>query len=194
MNTDKARSAVLLVEFQNQWTQKGFYNRLIKKQLDKRSVIKNTRALVKEARGLGMKIIHAPLVLDPEDKKGWLAFVTFGLVFTRGTKKARISEGFYKKGDLIVEGRYAFDAFVGSNLENILIENEFDNIFVCGFTTDQCIAKTMDAMADKKFNAFLVFDCTATINNFLQKRAEKKFADKIISSVSVQKELKTLTL
>ena len=187
MNINKSKSAVLLIEFQNQWTQKGIYNWLIKKQLNTRNVLENTKSLIDNARKQGIKIIHVPLVIDPEKKKGWLAFLTFGKVFTKGTWKSKISDDFFEKGDFLVKGRYAFDAFVGSDLETILKENNIENVFICGFTTDQCIAKTMNTMINKKFDAYLVSDCTATLNDFFQKRTEKKFADKVVNSHDIVK-------
>jgi len=185
MHVDKSLSAILLIEFQNQWTKKGFYNWLIRKQLETRSVLGNTKDLVNRARKQGIKIIHAPLIIDPKKKKGWLALLTFGKIFTKGTWKSQISDGLLRKGDLVVEGRYALDAFVGSNLENILRDNNIENIFICGFTTDQCVAKTMRTAIDKKFRAYLVADCTATLNDFLQKRTENKFADKVVKSKNI---------
>ena len=185
MKLDKQKTAILLIEFQNQWTKKGLYHRLIKGQLEKRGVLGNTKKLVNWARNEGIKIIHAPLVIDPRNKKGWLAFLTLGKVFTKGTWKSEISEGLFKEGDLLVKGRYAFDAFVGSDLEDILRQNGIETVFVCGFTTDQCVAKTMTTMMKKGFNAYLVSDCTATMNGFFQKRTEKKFAGKIADSKSL---------
>ncbi|NOY35842.1 MAG: cysteine hydrolase [bacterium] len=182
MDINEQKTAILLIEFQNQWTQKGLYHRLIKGQLEKRGVLENTKNLVDRARERGIKIIHAPLVIDSKNKRGWLAFLTFGKVFTKGTWKSEISEGLFREGDLLVKGRYAFDAFIGSDLENILRENGIEIVFVCGFTTDQCVAKTMDTMTKKEFNAYLVSDCTATLNSFFQKRTEKKFADRVVNS------------
>lgn len=182
MDNDKTRSAILLVEFQNQWTQKGLYNWLIKKQLDTRDVLRNTQHLVEHARKQGIKIIHAPLVIDPKNKKGWLAWLTLGKVFTKGAWGSDITDSLFEKGDLLVKGRYAFDAFVGSNLEAILKEHVIENIFVCGFTTDQCVARTIQSALNKKFNTYLVSDCTATLNDFLQKKTERKFADRVIDS------------
>ncbi len=70
MDINEQKTAILLIEFQNQWTQKGLYHRLIKGQLEKRGVLENTKNLVSKARERGMKIIHAPLVIDPKNKKG----------------------------------------------------------------------------------------------------------------------------
>ena len=68
MNVDTQKSAVVLIEFQNQWTNKGLYHWLIKGQLTSRNVLANTITLVDEARKKGVKIIHAPLIIDPENK------------------------------------------------------------------------------------------------------------------------------
>lgn len=185
MATKNSKSAVLLIEFQKQWTKKGLYNWLIKKQLKSRNVLENTIELVNSARKQGIKIIHVPLIIDPKNKKGWLAHLTFGKVFTKGKRGSEISDGLFENGDLIVNGRYAFDAFIGSDLYDILKENNLETVFVCGFTTDQCIAKTMRTMKKKKIDSYLVSDCTATLNNFFQKKTEKEFGGKVISSNTI---------
>lgn len=61
-------------------------------------------------------------------------------------------EGLFKEGDILVTGRYAFDAFVGSNLDHILEQNSVEDLFLCGFTTDRCVAKTMRTALEKGFN------------------------------------------
>ena len=181
MNIEKSKSAVVLIEFQNQWTTKGLYHWLIKGQLTSRNVLANTLALANEARKKGIKIIHAPLIIDPENKKGWLAWLTFGKVFTKGTWKAEITEGLFKEGDILVTGRYAFDAFVGSDLEQVIEDNDIETLLICGFTTDQCIAKTMRTAIKKGVDSYLVSDCTATMNGFFQWKTERKYRGKVVN-------------
>jgi len=181
MNIEKRKSAVVLIEFQNQWTGKGLYNWLIKGQLTSRNVLANTLTLIDEARKKGVKIIHAPLIIDPENKRGWLAWLTFGKVFTKGTRKAKIMEGLFKEGDTLVTGRYAFDAFVGSDLEEMIEDNDIETLFICGFTTDQCVAKTMRTAIKKGINSYLVSDCTATMNGFFQWKTERKYRGKVVN-------------
>lgn len=190
MNIEKSKSAIVLIEFQNQWTGKGFYHWLIKDQLTSRNVLTNTLTLVDEARKKGIKIIHAPLIIDPENKKGWLAWLTFGKVFTKGTRKAEIMEGLLKEGDVLITGRYAFDAFVGSNLEQVIDDNDIETLLICGFTTDQCVAKTMRTAIKQGINGYLVSDCTATMNGFFQWKTERKFRGKIVAYVDVLNGLK----
>ncbi len=175
------RAAVLLVEFQNQWTLPGPYHRLIRDQLTSRSVVANTRALVLAARAVGVAIIHAPLIVDPAQKKGWLAHVTFGKAFTRGTWKSTITDGLLAEGDHVVRDRHAFDAFRGTDLERLLRSHYIEQLFVCGFTTDQCVSRTLRTALDMGFDAHLVSDCTATLNGWLQRRAERRFGGRVIT-------------
>jgi len=172
-------SAVVLIEFQKQWTNKGLYNWLIKGQLRSRNVMENSISFVKGAREKGVKIIHAPLIIDPKNKKGWLAYLTFGKVFTKGKEKSEITKGVFESEDTIVSGRYAFDAFIGSDLERLLVDNRIENVFFCGFTSDQCIAKSMRTALKKGFNAIFVSDCTATMSGIFQKKTEKSFDGRV---------------
>ncbi|NOY57939.1 MAG: cysteine hydrolase [Calditrichaeota bacterium] len=185
MNVDENKSAIVLIEFQNQWTQEGLYHRLIKGQLESRRVLENTATLVHAAREGGMRIVHAPLIIDPKNKKGWLAHLTFGRVFTKDSHKSEITPGLFMENDLVVKGRYAFDAFVGSNLEQLLNDHSIDTLFFCGFITDQCIAKTMKTALQKGFDGYLVSDCTATVNGFLQKKSEKRFRERVVNHQDV---------
>ncbi len=90
-------------------------------------------------------------------------------------------EGLFKEGDILVTGRYAFDAFVGSNLEQVIKGSGIETLFICGFTTDQCIAKTMRTALEKGINGYLVSDCTATMNGFFQWKTERKFRGNIVN-------------
>ena len=56
-------------------------------------------------------LFQVPLIIDPKNKKGWLAYLTFGNVFRKGTWKSELSECVYEEKDHVVTGRYAFDAF-----------------------------------------------------------------------------------
>jgi len=182
MNKGGKDVAILLIEFQKQWIMDGPYKMLIDKQLKSKNVLENTERLVKRARENNFKIIHAPLIIDPKNKKGWLAYLTLGTVFTKGKEKSEFIDGIYNYNDLVVKGRYGFDAFVGSDLEEILIKEKIDRVFVCGFTTDQCVAKTLRTLHKKGFESLLVSDCTATFSYAVQNKVEKEFENRTIKS------------
>ena len=178
-NIQKDNTAILLIEFQKTWTEKGIFHKIIKKEYTLRNVLNNTKDLILEARKNEVKVIQAPLILDKADKAKYkkTPFPARLLKrFTKGTWKADFTDGIYEKSDIVVQGRYGFDACEGSDLEELLKQNEIKTVFVCGFTTDHCVKETMNSLIDKGFDCILVSDCTATKNNKLQKKIEKEFA------------------
>jgi len=176
-NIQKDSSAILLIEFQKTWTDKGIFRKIIKKEYEQRNVLSNTKKIISEARKEGITIIQAPLILDKKDKNYKKTPFPARLLrrFTKGTWKAEFTDGIYENTDLVIEGRYGFDATEGSNLEKILRKNNIKTIFVAGFTTDHCVKETMNSLIDKGFECIMISDCTATKNNKLQKKIESDF-------------------
>ena len=185
MELDPSTTAVVLVEFQNQWTAPGLYNSLIKGQLEPRGVVENTRGLVRAAREGGARIVHAPLIFDPRNKRGRLAHLTGARCFTKGTPKAELTLGLYEEADPVVRGRYGFDPFVGSDLEELLRGHGVRTVVFAGFATDQCPAKGVRTARGKGFDSYLVSDCTATFTGFQQRRAEREFGPRTVSKREV---------
>ncbi len=189
MQLEPGKTAIVLVEFQKQWTEKGLFNWLIQRQLAARRVVENTQRLVSKAREAGWPVIHAPLVVDPQNKKGWMAHLTFGCIFTKGSWKSELVSGLFAEGDPIALRQYynyqAFDAFYKSGLEQTLRQHNIQNLLICGFATDQCPSKTLATAVRKGFNSYLVTDCTATFNHFFQKNAEHKHKERTVTSQEV---------
>lgn len=194
--SNKNNTAILLIEFQKTWTEKGIFYRLIEKEYTSRNVLSNTKEVISIARNQGLKIIQAPLILDKEDKERYkkTPFPARLLKrFAKGTWKTEFTEGIYENTDIIVQGRCSFDACECSNLKQLLKENGIKNIYVCGFTTDHCVKETMNSLIGKGFNCILVSDCTATRNNKLQKKIEKEF-ERISSNQLINEIEETLFL
>lgn len=179
---DPDRTALVLVEFQKQWTDSGLYNALIRRSLDKRDVIERTRDAVRTARKAGILIVHAPLVIDPANKRGWLATLTRGRVFTKGTSRAAFTPGLYEQGDPVAEGRYNFDAFDGSDLNTILEKRDIETVLFAGFITDQCIARSLDTALERGYDAYMLADLTATYSSLVQRRTERRLGSRSRSS------------
>jgi nicotinamidase-related amidase len=179
---DPDRTAVILIEFQRQWTDPGLYNRLIRRTLNRRNVVERTRETVRAAREAGVTVVHAPLRIDPDRKRGWLATLTRGYVFTDGTEDAEITPGIYEEGDSVAEGRYTFDAFEGSDLAGILDANDVRTVFLAGFTTDQCVASSLEAALDHGYDAYVLADQTATYSVLVQRWTEHRFGERAVPS------------
>lgn len=176
---DADDTAIVVVEFQNQWTEPGLYNRMIKEQYESRNVYGNTRVLLSAARKSGFPVIQAPLIIDPKNKRGWFAWLTLGRIFTKGSRRAEFTDGIVQDSDHIVTGRIGFDGFVGSDLDKTLKESGVKNLLFCGFTTEHCVDMTMDtAHAEHGYDVWLIPECTATKNAKLQRKTEDKWAEK----------------
>jgi nicotinamidase-related amidase len=176
-NIQKEKTAILLIEFQKTWTEKGIFRKIIKKEYEERNVLNNTKNLILGARKEGVTVIQAPLILDKTDKNYKKTPFPARLLrrFTKGTWKAEFTDGIYEKTDIVVQGRCGFDACEGSDLEQLLKQNDIKTVFVCGFTTDHCVKETMNSLIEKGFECIMVSDCTATKNNKLQKKIENEF-------------------
>ena len=188
-NVQKDNTAILLIEFQKTWTEKGIFRKIIKSEYEKRNILSNTENLLLKARKEGVTLIQAPLILDKKDKNYKKTPFPARLLrrFTKGTWKAEFTDGIYEQTDLVIEGRYGFDATEGSNLEKILRENNIKTVFVAGFTTDHCVKETMNSLIEKGFECIMISDCTATKNNKLQKKIENEFS--IITSKNLIEKL-----
>jgi nicotinamidase-related amidase len=187
---DPDSTAVVLVEVQKQWTAPGLYHWLIRGQLEAKNVLDNTRRLVRTARSAGVPIIHAPLVVDPADRRGWLAHLTFGQIFTTGTARAEFAEGVYEESDLVATGRYALDPFVGSDLDDLLYQSGAETVLFGGFLTDQCAGKGVLTALQNDFDAYLLSDCSATVTRLQDWWIERQLDGRMVSSDEVMDELK----
>ena len=168
----------MVIEFQKTWTEKSFFHKLIKKEYESRGVYRNTLNLLKVARKNGLKIIQSPFILDKNDREKYKKIPIppklFGQ-FTANTWRAEYTEGIFDKSDIEVKGRTGFDNTKGSNLQDILKKNKIEKIYFTGFTTDHCVAETMDTLIADGYECILVSDCTAARNRKLQKKIEDKF-------------------
>ncbi len=175
--SDNSKIAILVVEFQKTWTERSFFHKLIKKEYESKNVYQNTKQLLEVARKNGLKVIQSPFILDKSDKARYKRIPFFPKLFgqfTANTWRTEYTEGIFDKSDIEVRGRYGFDNTKGSNLQNILEENNIAKIYFIGFTTDHCVAETMHTLISDGYECILVSDCTATRNSKLQKKIEDK--------------------
>lgn len=170
-------TAIVVIEFQKTWTEKGFFKWLIRKELERKKTVENTRLFLNKARQQKLPIIQAPLILDKSDPEKYrnMPFLPklFG-AFKAGTWKAEYTNGIYNDTDWVVEGRCGFDACEGSNLEEIIDELDIENLLFCGFTTEHCVEMTMQTLQKKSYNCYLLSDCTATKSKRLQNKVEAR--------------------
>lgn len=172
------KTAILTIEYQNSWTTKGFFYQLIKKEYNSRQVLNHTIKLLDSCRKKQINVIHAPLILDKNDRYRYRKAPLPARLFKQlsaNTWKSEMTKGIYKQGDLVVVGRSSYDACIDSNLFEILKANKIERVILCGFTTDHCVKETYDSLVNKGLNCIIADDCTATLSDKKQKQVKSTY-------------------
>lgn len=193
MTITPTNAALVLIEFQNQWTRPGFYHALVRGEMQRLLVMENAQAVTSTARKAGVPVIHAPLVIDPENKRGFFAHLTQGMVFRAETLAAEIDARVFDRRDLVARGRTAFDAFVNSDLEALMRSTGRTVFLFGGFAADQCVERTIHTALRKGLGAWLIEDCAATFASFLHRRTTCRLAGRTIRTGEILARLEGAT-
>ena len=154
---DASKTALLLVEYQNEFTTEGGkLHDAVKESMAATGMLERSAKLADEARNKGVTIIHAPITFkedasdNPNKGLGILAGCAADRLFTEGTWNADFEESMIPQaGDLVVEGKKGLDAFPGTNLESLLKENGIETLALCGFLTNCCVESSMRTAYEK---------------------------------------------
>ncbi|HUA10329.1 MAG TPA: cysteine hydrolase [Candidatus Acidoferrales bacterium] len=179
---DPKKTAVVLIEYQNDFTSPGgTLHDAVKPVMDRTNMLANTRETVERARAMGATIVHAPITFTPDyhelssEPYGILKGVVDTKSFRKGTWGAEIVDSLAPlESDIVVEGKRGLDAFASTNLDFILRSRGITNIALGGFLTNCCVESTMRTAYEKGFNVVTLTDCTATVSDDEQRLATEK--------------------
>merc|ERR1719362_2650621 len=165
-----SKTAILMIEFQNEFTTEG--GKLhdgVKGVMASTGMLGNAVRACDSARSKGCRVIHAPISFakdgsdNPNKGLGILKGCADGELFTEGTWNAELCTAMQpKSGDLVVTGKRGLDAFPGTDLERLLIQNGIETLAIGGFLTNCCVESTMRTACEKGFNVVTLTNCTAT--------------------------------
>lgn len=166
---DKNRTALVLIEFQNDWiSPKGKINHLMKDRDHFEGAIDGGRRLLALARREGIKIAHCGLNYQPGHPElgvdGWglRGVIPKVTTFSRGSTGAEFAEGFEPlPGEFVVMGRTGASGFAGSNLDVYLRANRITHIIIAGFATNVCVSSTLRQGHDLGYNVVVAEDAVA---------------------------------
>jgi nicotinamidase-related amidase len=169
MPFDPKRTAVVLIEYQNDFTSEGgVLHDAVRGVMESTGMLDNTRRLVEAARSAGATIVHAPITFAPgygelsEHPYGILKGVVDSTAFVKGEWGADIVDALApQEGDVIVEGKRGLDTFATTNLDFILRARGIDTIALGGFLTNCCVESTMRSGYEKGFHVITLSDCVA---------------------------------
>lgn len=179
---DPKQTAVVLIEYQNDFTSPGgTLHDAVKGVMSSTNMLENTKETVERARELGATIVHAPITFTEDyheispEPYGILKGVVDSKSFRKGTWGAEIIEDLKPRpSDIVVEGKRGLDAFASTNLDFILRSRGITTIALGGFLTNCCVESTMRTAYEKGYNVITLKDCTATLSDDEQRLAIEK--------------------
>jgi nicotinamidase-related amidase len=166
---DPKRTAVVLIEYQNDFVSEGgALHGAVKDVMEETRMLDNTRRLVAAARSAGATIVHAPIAFAPgygelsDHPYGILKGVVDSTAFVKGEWGAEIADALAPQaGDLVVEGKRGLDTFATTNLDFILRARGITTIALGGFLTNCCVESTMRTGYEKGYEVITLSDCVA---------------------------------
>lgn len=179
---DPKKTALVLIEYQNDFTSEGgALHGAVKGVMESSNMLNNTLETVKKAREMGITIIHAPISFAEGYKEisahpyGILKGVVDSQAFRKGSWGAEIVEVLKPaEDDIVVEGKRGLDTFASTNLDFILRSKGIQNIALGGFLTNCCVESTMRSGYEKGFNVVTLIDCTAATSEAEQQAAHSQ--------------------
>ena len=151
MAIDPSTTAVVLIEYQNDFTSEGgALHEAVADVMDKTDMMANTRQVLDAAREAGVTVMYAPIAFADGYNElsshpyGILKGVVDGKAFVKGTWGAEIVDELAPAtGDIVIEGKRGLDTFASTNLDFILRSKAITTIALGGFLTNCCVESTM---------------------------------------------------
>lgn len=169
MTIDPRTTAVVLIEYQNDFTSKGgALHDAVSDVMDQTDMLTKTRAVVDTARKAGATVMHAPITFTAGYNEitnhpyGILKGVVDGRAFVKGSWGAAIVDELAPAtGDIVVEGKRGLDTFASTNLDFILRSKGITTIVLGGFLTNCCVESTMRTGYENGYQVITLSDCVA---------------------------------
>jgi len=166
---DPTRTAVVCIEFQNEFaTEGGKMHGAVQGSMESTGMLAKAATVTAQARAAGAKVFHAPISFaedgsdNPNKGLGILNGCAEGKLFTAGTWNAEICEAMKPvEGDVVIQGKKGLDAFPNTDLEAQLKANGIETVALAGFLTNCCVESTMRTAYEKGFNVVTLTDCMA---------------------------------
>jgi ureidoacrylate peracid hydrolase len=169
MAIDPKTTAVVLIEYQNDFTTEGgALHEAVSEVMDETGMLAHTREVVKAARNAGATIMHAPIAFTEgygeitNRPYGILKGVVDGQAFVKGSWGAQIIDELTPAaGDIVVEGKRGLDTFASTNLDFILRSKGISTVALGGFLTNCCVESTMRSAYENGYRVITLSDCVA---------------------------------
>ncbi|MEM7337237.1 MAG: cysteine hydrolase [Actinomycetota bacterium] len=172
MTIDPATTAVVLIEYQNDFTSPGgVLHDAVAPVMEQTQMMSKTAEVVESLRATGATIMHAPITFQAgynelsDHPYGILKGVVDGQAFVKGEWGAEIDDRLAPKdGDIVIEGKRGLDTFASTNLDFILRSKGIKTVILSGFLTNCCVESTMRTAYENGYDVITLTDCSAAVS------------------------------
>jgi ureidoacrylate peracid hydrolase len=169
MPVDPSKTAVVLIEYQNEFTSDGgALHGAVEEVMERTGMMANSTRVADAAREAGATVLHAPITFAEGYNEitahpyGILKGVVDGNAFVKDSWGAAIvDEMAPKEGDIVVEGKRGLDTFASTNLDFILRSKGIQTLVLGGFLTNCCVESTMRSGYENGYEVITLTDCMA---------------------------------
>jgi nicotinamidase-related amidase len=164
---DPNKTAVVLIEFQNDFTSPGgALHEAMKGSMEATGMLGHAQVALAAARRAGATIIHSPIQFAAG--YGEITSAPYGILkgvvdtnaFVKGSWGAEIvADVAPQPGDIVLEGKRGLDAFASTNLDFILRSKGIQTVVLGGFLTNCCVESTMRSAYEKGVEVITLTDC-----------------------------------
>ncbi len=166
---DPRSTAVVLIEFQNDFTSEGgALHGAVAGSMSTTNMLENAKEVAAAAREAGATIIHAPISFVNGYKEitgspyGILKGVVDSNAFVKGEWGAEIVDDLKPEPeDIVVEGKRGLDTFASTTLDFILRSKGIQTVALGGFLTNCCVESTMRSAYERGYEVVTLSDCVA---------------------------------
>ncbi|MTD57874.1 cysteine hydrolase family protein [Amycolatopsis pithecellobii] len=169
-------TAVLVIDMQNGFLHpEGSLARAGMGLPDAEPAVRATRALLASARASGLPVLYTRQVVSegaPEMSPRWRAAAAPALaveprMLSHGSWDAEIIDRLAPKTGEVVVDKNRYDAFLYTDLEDILRGLGTERLVVAGVLTNVCVESTVRSALERRFNVAVAADATAAYDGFL---------------------------
>src|ERR1700758_2358263 len=169
MPIDPKTTALLLIEYQNDFTSEGgALHQGVKAVMESTNMLTNSVQVANQARAAGVTVMFAPISFAKgyreitADPYGILKGVVDANAFVHGTWGAAIADAIAPEDrDIVIEGKRGLDTFASTNLDFILRSKGISTIALGGFLTNCCVESTMRTGYEHGYKVIPLNDCLA---------------------------------
>ena len=175
-NYDNPQKALLVIDMQIDYIDKNGKFPIEKSQID--NLLKTTNEIIEEYNTKGYYIIYLRNLF----KKNNAGNPSRNYAAIEGTAGAEIDPRINIVSNYIFD-KYSPTAFSSASFENFLIQNQINELYLCGVMADGCVYKTAISAFDRGYFVNCFANAIGSVNNRKVENTIKKLRQKGINII-----------